>query len=171
MSTELIVLRAFIGDQAVAEEMLARGFAPDLMTSRQGRQVAETLLSFRENGTIPSLENVRQALERRGRLGGGFRQYLTWLERMPCCTRLHAVAHLQMLKLDQVMARVDNICQRVTAQVGEDGATDKSPYKVQAQVGAPTPVPSVSQQSPGTGPASPTGLRPEETLPRPRAEA
>jgi len=125
LSTEIIVLRAFMADQERAEELLAHGFAPALMTTREGRQVAETLLALRRGGTVPSLENLRRALDQRGRLGGGFRQYMTWLERMPCCSRLHAVAHLQLLKLDQVLARVDKVCERITAQ-GEAGATEMS---------------------------------------------
>ena len=76
MSIEAIVVRAFMGEQAVAEEMLAHGFAPDLMTTREGRK----------EGTVPRLENLRRALDQRGRLGGGFKRYLVGLEPTPCCS-------------------------------------------------------------------------------------
>ena len=148
VSTELIVVRTFMGDQAVAEEMLAHGFAPELMTTREGRKVAETLLALRKDGTVPSLEDLRRALDQRGRLGGGFKRYLLGLKRTPCCSRLHAVAHLQMLKLDQAMARLDNVCERIAAQVGEDGATERSPHQGPAQVAAPEPVRSTSRDWP-----------------------
>jgi len=118
VSTELIVVRAFMGDQAVAEEMLAHGFAPELMTTREGRKVAETLLALRKDGTVPSLEDLRRALDQRGRLGAGFKRYLVGLERTPCCSRLHAVAHLQMLKLDAAMSRLDRVCQAIGGNGG-----------------------------------------------------
>jgi len=126
VSTELIVLRAFVADQALAEEMLARGFAPDLMTTREGRKVAETLLALRKDSRTLSLENLQRALAHRGRLGGGFKRYLVGLERTPCLSRLHAVAHLQMLKLDLAMARVDNVCQRSLACAGLAGERQKA---------------------------------------------
>jgi hypothetical protein len=137
LSTEVIVLRAFMGGQVVAEEMLAHGFAPDLMTTREGRKVAETLLALRKGGTVPSLENLRRALDQRGRLGGGFKRYLVGLERTPCCSRLHAVAHLQMLKLDAAMSRLD----RVSQAIGGNGGPE-APSETREKTGAAATAPS-----------------------------
>lgn len=70
MSTEVIVLRAFMGDQAVAEEMLAHGFGPDLMTTREGRTVAERLLEFRKMGRIPIWRTFGKRLSGEGNSAG-----------------------------------------------------------------------------------------------------
>lgn len=163
-----------MGDQAVAEEMLAHGFGPDLMTTREGRRVAETLLAFRENGTDPNLENLRQALERRGQLGGGFKRYLVGLEWTPCCSRLHAVAHLQMIKLDRAMAQVDNVCQRSLACAGLAGEPEKAPN----EGGAPlqerqADVPPVSSAGAcgESGPGNGRGLRQGAAVAHPGARA
>ena len=99
MSTERIVLRAFGGDEGVAEELLARGFAPGLMETREGREVAQAMLDLRSAEAIPTLANLRQALTQRGSLRARLRRYLVQLEMTPLCSRLHAAAHLQPLKL------------------------------------------------------------------------
>jgi len=125
MSTERIVLRAFGGDVGVAEELLARGFAPGLMETREGREVAEAMLDLRSAETIPTLENLRQALTQRGSLPARLRRYLVQLEMTPRCSRLHAVAHLQLLKLDLAMDRADGLCQAIAAQGGGEGGMAK----------------------------------------------
>lgn len=174
MSTEVIVLRAFTGDPVVAEELLAHGFAPGLLPTREGRRVAGTLLMLRKDGTVPSLENLRRALEERGWLGAGFRRYLVGLERMPCCSRLHAVAHLQMLKLDQVMARLDQVCERSLICAGLAGGPENGPNQGGAQAqerqpDVPSGSPSGARGGSGTGDGN--GLRQGTAVARPRAEA
>ena len=125
MSTERIVLRAFGGDKGLADELLARGFAPGLMETREGREVAQAMLDLRRAEAIPTLANVRQALTQRGSLPARLQKYLVQLDMAPLCSRLHAVAHLQLLKLDAVMDRADHLCQVVTAQMGGEGGMGK----------------------------------------------
>lgn len=174
LSAEVIVLRAFMGNQAVAEDLLAHGFAPELMPTREGRSVAEALLALRKQGTALSLDNLRRALAQRGRLGGGFKRYLVGLEWTPRCSRLHAVAHLQMIRLDRAMAQVDNVCQRSLACAGLPGEPEKAPN----EGGAPlqerqADVPSVSSAGAcgGSGPGNGRGLRQRAAVPHPGARA
>jgi hypothetical protein len=124
MSTELIVVRAFMGDQAVAKELLAHGFAPELMPTREGRKVAETLLALRKGGMAPSLENLRHALEARQAIPAHLRRYLEALAMMPCSPRLHAVAHLQLLQLDLAMALVDQVSRAIGVRGGAEGGAE-----------------------------------------------
>ena len=125
MSTERIVLRAFGGDEGVAEELLARGFAPGLMETREGREIAQPMLGLRTAAAIPTLASLRQALTQKGSLPARLRRYLVQLEMTPVCSRLHAVAHLQLLILDAVMDRADHLCQAITAQGGGEGGMVK----------------------------------------------
>ena len=171
MSTERIVLRAFGGDEGVAEELLARGFAPGLMETREGREVAQAMLDLRTAEAIPTLANLRQALTQRGSLRARLRRYLVQLEMTPRCSRLHAVAHLQLLKLDQAMAQVDNVCGRIAAQVEENGAAGKSAHLGPGQMAVPEPVLSVSRETPRTGAENEKGLRQEVAIAHPRAGA
>ena len=160
MSTEVIILRAFMGNQAAAKELLAHGFAPELMPTREGRKVAETLLALRKDGAALTLENLRRALDQGRRLGRGFKRYLVGLEWTPCCSRLHAVAHLQMIKLDRVMARVDNVCQRTLACAGLAAEPKRAPDEGGVQLQEPrSEIPAGA--STGSGPGDGGGLRQE----------
>lgn len=109
MSVERIVLRACMGDQTLAKELLARGFAPDLLPTSEGRKVAQTVLALRSGGTALTLENVRLALGTRKALPANLRRYFEALGMMPCCSKLHAVGRLQMLQLDLAMARANQV--------------------------------------------------------------
>jgi hypothetical protein len=139
VSVELIVLRAFMGDQAVAKELLAHGFTPELMPTGEGREVAQTVLALRTGATAPTLEDLRHALEARQArhaVPAHLRRYLETLAMMPCCSSLHAVAHLQMLQLDVAMARVDQVSQRVSQRVGVLGGGEGGAEKPETVAGA-----------------------------------
>jgi hypothetical protein len=116
MSTELIVLRAFLGNRAVAEEMVARGFGVELVPTREGREVAQVLLDMRGNGSS-DLEALKTVLSTRGRVPARLRKYLGELERTPRYPQFDAVAHFLLLKLDWAMDRVDRAFERVGAEV------------------------------------------------------
>lgn len=169
MSTERIVLRAFGGDEGVAEELLDRGFAPGLMETREGREVARALLDLRSAGALPTLENLRQTLSRQGSLPARLRRYLVQLEMTPRCSRLHAVAHLQLLKLDLAMECVDRVCRAVASNVGLPSAPGLSEGRQDlgeppGEAGArPTPE---TEKGRGLerGPAVSRGMGPKQTL-------
>lgn len=134
MSTELIVLRAFLEDRTVAEEMLARGFRPDLFSTREGREVAQVVLDLRKGGET-SLDALRRAVGARGRVPAPLRKYIEELKKTPRYSPFHAVMHLLLLKLDWAMQRVDRACGGAEAAGGgekEPDATDAVPAETAA---------------------------------------